>query len=91
MNVILENFEETQSALSIDECGRIEIGTEHKDYAMSRNGAGQILLTPIAPPNEEHWIWRNPEALAMLDRGIAQAKAGMGRILEPIEDPGEID
>jgi len=46
------------------------------------NDAGQILLDPVLEiPETELWLWRNPEALAALQRGIQQAVVGEGRFL----------
>lgn len=41
------------------------------------NAAGQILLDPtIAVPARELWLYRNPQALASVRRGVAEAERG---------------
>lgn len=44
---------------------------------MSRQEDGKIVLDPLVDiPAREHWIYKNPEALASLLRGIEDAKNG---------------
>src|ERR1700678_4298274 len=46
-------------------------------YRVMRNDAGQILLDPAKTvPAYEAWVWENPERIASIRRGIAQAEAG---------------
>jgi len=46
-------------------------------YNIYRNRLGQIVLDPVQTiPPEEAWLWENPEALASLERGLADAAAG---------------
>ena len=46
-------------------------------FRMSYNSIGQILLEPQVPiPASEAWLFKNPEALASVRRGIADAAAG---------------
>ena len=43
-------------------------------FAIYVNDAGQILLSPeIAVPLHELWLYKNPDALAMVLRGLEQA------------------
>jgi hypothetical protein len=51
-----------------------EMGLRFSIYA---NEAGQILLSPEIPvPLHEVWLYKNPEALARVQRGISQAAEG---------------
>ena len=46
-------------------------------FRVSRQKDGKIVLDPLIElPAREHWIFKNPEALASLLRGIEDAKAG---------------
>jgi hypothetical protein len=46
-------------------------------FRVSRQEDGSIVLDPqIEIPAREHWIYKNPEALAALMDGIEDAKAG---------------
>lgn len=46
-------------------------------FEVTVNAELQIVLTPlVAVPAREAWLWRNPEALASVLRGIDQAKRG---------------
>ena len=46
-------------------------------FRVSRQEDGKIVLDPLVEiPAREHWIYKNPEALASLMRGIDDAKQG---------------
>ena len=50
-------------------------------FMVYANKAGQILLSPEVPvPAREAWLYRNPEALASVRRGIVQSGRGEGRV-----------
>jgi hypothetical protein len=51
---------------------------EHlNSFRVSRQDDGKIILDPLIEiPAREHWIYKNPEALASLLRGLEDAKAG---------------
>lgn len=51
---------------------------EHlSSFRVSRQEDGKIVLDPLVEiPAREHWIYKNPEALASLMRGIEDAKNG---------------
>jgi hypothetical protein len=41
------------------------------------NDAGQVLLSPeVSVPMHELWLYRNPEALKMVLRGLEEAREG---------------
>lgn len=41
------------------------------------NDAGQVLLSPeVSVPMHELWLYRNPEALKMVVKGLEEARAG---------------
>ncbi|HMY56475.1 MAG TPA: hypothetical protein PKH78_09210 [Candidatus Obscuribacter sp.] len=42
-----------------------------------KNEIGQILLDPVkSVPAYEAWVWENPDRIASIKRGIAEAEAG---------------
>lgn len=46
-------------------------------FRVSRQEDGKIVLDPLVEiPAREHWIYKNPKALASLMRGIEDAKNG---------------
>lgn len=46
-------------------------------FRISRQEDGKIVLDPLMEiPIREHWIYKNPKALASLMRGIEDAKNG---------------
>jgi hypothetical protein len=46
-------------------------------YKVLKNELGQILLDPVkSVPAYEAWIYENPDHIASIKRGIAQAEAG---------------
>lgn len=52
-------------------------------FKISRQSDGAILLVPLVEiPAREHWIYKNPEALQSLMRGLEDAKAGRIRELD---------
>ena len=63
-----------------DSKGRVTLGKLAEgvsSYHARRQPDGKIVLEPFVEiPAEEAWLWKNPDALASVQRGIAQAKAG---------------
>ena len=51
---------------------------EHlSSFRVSRQEDGKIVLDPVVEiPARDHWIYKNPEALASLMRGIEDVKNG---------------
>lgn len=46
-------------------------------YRVMKNEFGQILLDPVkSVPAYEAWVWENPERIASIQCGIAQAEVG---------------
>lgn len=73
------------SKVQIDNKFRICLGSflskEERDqfssFRVSRQEDGTIILDPLIEISaREHWIYKNPKALASLMRGIEDAKAG---------------
>jgi hypothetical protein len=63
-----------------DSKGRITLGNLAKGVSSFRihlEADGRIVLEPFAEiPARELWLYKNPEALAMVERGLADSAAG---------------
>jgi hypothetical protein len=70
----------TQVTLRPDSKGRITLGKLAEgisSFRAHREENGRVVLEPFVEiPAREHWIFKNPEALASLKRGIADATDG---------------
>jgi hypothetical protein len=71
--------------IQIDDKYRICLGSflskeereQLSSFHVSRQEDGKIVLDPLVEiPARDHWIYKNPEALASLMRGIEDAKNG---------------
>ena len=66
--------------LKPDSKGRVTLGKLAdgvSSYRARRQKDGKIILEPFVEiPAEERWIYENPDVLAALKQGIADAKAG---------------
>jgi len=74
-----QNFQQIKVSATIDKRGRLKLGAEAKSkkYRVMKNRFGQILLDPVVNISErELWLWKNPEAIASLDKGIEEASDG---------------
>ncbi|MBE9122181.1 hypothetical protein IQ269_15560 [Tychonema sp. LEGE 07199] len=68
-----------KNLISTDTQGHLSLNLEPKstEYRVLVNEAGQILLDPITNiPDREQWLWQNPQALAAVKCGVAQAAKG---------------
>ena len=63
-----------------DDKNRLALGKlarKGEGYNVYVSDDGQILLDPIVTiPASERWVFDNPERIASIDRGLAQAAAG---------------
>jgi hypothetical protein len=73
-----QNFQVLKDSIPTDEQGNLTLGETAKStrYRVLINDVGQILLDPIELPRQEQWLHQNPEALAMVQKGVQQAGAG---------------
>lgn len=73
-----------------DSTGIINLGAAAtaQRYRILVNTSGQILLDPVDP---EAWFWTNPEAIAEVQTGIAQAAAGEVQYLGSFAEYADID
>jgi hypothetical protein len=79
-------MESTTKKLVPDDRGRITLGkpkTAVSSYQATFNADGSILLVPMAEiPARELWLWSNEQALASVQRGLAQAGRGETTLLD---------
>jgi len=62
-----------------DSRGRVTLGqlARGKNYRLLVNKAGQLLLDPVVSiPEQELWLWQNPEAITAVQQGIQQSGVG---------------
>jgi hypothetical protein len=75
-----ERAAESTYRLRPDSKGRITLGRLAEgvsSYRARRQKDGKIVLEPFVEiPEAERWLYENPQALASVRRGIADAKAG---------------
>jgi len=72
-------FVETKTPVQADDRGRITLGKQasNKQYSVRENARGELLLTPVVSiPAHEAWLYNNPQALASVRKGLADAAAG---------------
>ena len=72
-----QGFQVIKDIVQPDGRGRVSLGmvASGKNYRVMINEAGQILLDPvIAVPEREVWLWKNPEAIASVQRGIQESQ-----------------
>jgi len=88
-NIIREPDFEPYGEVRVDSKNRISIGktegTKITSYRVYRNSSGQFILDPqVTIPAHEAWLYQNPKALALVKKGLAEAKAG--KFIKPKED-----
>ncbi len=55
-------------------------------YHIYTNSTGQIVLDPqVSVPAAEAWLFNNPEALALVRQGLAEAARGKVSRIDPDE------
>ena len=91
-------FSTTTSTVEVDNDGRLLLGLflkqdiANQSYRILVNDMGQILLDPLTNiPEQERWLWKNPEALTSLERGLQQAAAGDVHDLGSFAEYADID
>jgi hypothetical protein len=74
---------------TVDSRGRINLGKDfaNKTFLFELVGETEIKLELAAViPERERWLYKNPEAMALLEIGLAQVRAG-----EFSDSPPDID
>ena len=84
----------TAKTSNADSKGRIVLGPNHanKMFRVSEQPDGNLLLEPVVVMHErEVWLFQNPEALAMVQQGIAESRAGKGKYLGSFAQYADLD
>ncbi len=82
MPVVIERetvFEDIKDSVKADDKGRVILGRDfaHKSYRITRSADGEILLIPLVViPERDMWLYKNPQALARFQQGLAEAATG---------------
>ncbi|WP_299489711.1 hypothetical protein [Acaryochloris sp. IP29b_bin.137] len=74
-----QEFQVVKDLVQPDNRGRISLGmtASGKNYRVLMNEAGQILLDPVVPvPEQELWLWNNPDAIATVRQGMQDVAQG---------------
>jgi hypothetical protein len=84
----------TQITLRPDSKGRIALGALAKgvsSFRVHQEEGGRLVLEPYAEiPAREAWLYKNPEALAMVEQGLRESAEGkivrMGSFAQYLDD-----
>lgn len=78
-----------------DAKGRVALGAESagREFVVlpTKTGYRMEAVKTVTVPEDEAWLWQNPEALAMVMQGIEESKAGKGRYLGSFAEFADID
>ncbi len=70
----------TEITLRPDSKGRITLGKLAEgvsSFRVHRQSDGKVVLEPFAEiPLRERWLYKNPEAMAMVEEGLRDSAAG---------------
>ncbi|WP_030008023.1 hypothetical protein [Picosynechococcus sp. NKBG042902] len=78
------DFKVIKEIIQPDSRGRITLGAsaKAKSYRVLSNDLGEILLEPVVTiPEREAWLYKNQDALAAIQQGLAESAAGESRSL----------
>jgi len=82
-----EHFVEV-GEVRVDSKNRISLGRQGvrvSGYKVYRNPLGQFILDPqVTVPAHEAWLFKNPKAKALVQKGLEEA--GKGRLVKADED-----
>jgi len=79
MNATVASSTPGPKTSNADAKGRVVLGPKYanKLFRVSEQPDGNLLLEPVVTVHErEAWLFQNPEALAMVMKGIAESKSG---------------
>lgn len=61
-----------------DSKGRLTLGMQfaHQRYLVEQENGNLVLRRAVVIPEDELWLYQNPEAMGALEEGIQQAREG---------------
>ena len=78
----------------VDDAGRLSLGRSKagEQYEITENEDGTVVLTPVVIiPKREVWLYKNPDAMALVQKGLAESARGeakpIGSFAEYADDP----
>jgi predicted transcriptional regulator len=77
-----------------DSKGRVALGQRfaNKTVIIEEIDETEVrIVAAVVIPEREMWLHRNEQAIAAVQRGLAQAKAGQLRKIDPHEDDSWLD
>ena len=81
--------------IKADAKGRVTLGAESagREFVViqTKTGFRMEAVKTITVPEDEAWLWQNPEALAMVMEGIEQSKNGKGLYVGSFAEFADID
>jgi hypothetical protein len=63
----------------VDPAGRLSLGRDKagEQYDITESPDGTVILTPVSIiPKREVWLYKNPEAMALVLQGLAESARG---------------
>lgn len=90
INIVKDAHFEEVAEVKVDSKNRVTLGkgkntVKASIYKIYRNAIGQIILDPQATiPAHEQWLFKNKEAMRMVQAGLEDAQKG--RVVKARED-----
>lgn len=78
-----------------DAKGRVQLGTSNagREFRVTETASGYMLepVRSVVVPEDEAWLWENPEAIRSVLKGIGQSLAGKGRKIKDLDQFADVD
>lgn len=69
----------------VDPSGRLSLGRDRagEHFDITEHPDGTLVLTPVSIiPKREAWLYKNPEAMALLQKGLSESGRGEAAFVE---------
>lgn len=85
----------TEKVTKADNKGRIQLGSTNagREFRVTETASGYMLepVRTVVVPEDDAWLWENPEAIRSVLKGIEQSKAGKGRVIKDLDQFADVD